>query len=52
MGLVANATNLVITGPTSVGKTYLACALGVEACRQTYRGLYIRMSDLMRNFEN
>ena len=47
-----NATNLVITGPTGAGKTYLACALGVEACRQTYRVLYIRMPDLMRNFEN
>ena len=52
MGFVANATNLVITGPTGAGKTYLACALGVEACRQTYRVLYIRMPDLMRNFEN
>ena len=52
MGFVSNATNLVITGPTGAGKTYLACALGVEACRQTYRVLYIRMPDLMRNFEN
>lgn len=52
MGFVANATNLIITGPTGAGKTYLACALGVEACRQTYRVLYIRMPDLMRNFEN
>lgn len=46
------ATNLVITGLTSAGKTYLVCALGVEACKQTYRVLYIRMPDLMRNFEN
>lgn len=52
MGFVTNATNLVITGPTGAGNTYLACALGVEACRQTYRVLYIRMPDLMRNFEN
>lgn len=52
MGFVSNATNLVTTGPTGAGKTYLACALGVEACRQTYRVLYIRMPDLMRNFEN
>ena len=49
--LIRNAY-LVITGPTGAGKTYLACALGVEACRQTYRVLYIRMPDLMRNFEN
>ena len=52
MGFVRNATNLIITGPTGAGKTYLACALGVEGCRQTYRVCYIRMPDLMRNFEN
>ena len=39
MGFIANATNLVITGPAGTGKTYLACALGVEACRQAYRVL-------------
>ena len=52
MGFVTNTTNLVTTGPTGAGKTYLACAFGVEACRQTYRVLYIRIPDLMRNFEN
>ena len=52
MGFIGNATNLVITGPTGAGKTYLACALGIEACKQTYRVMYIRMPDLMRNFEN
>jgi DNA replication protein DnaC len=52
MGFVGNATNLIITGPTGAGKTYLACALGAEACKQTYRVLYIRMPDLMRNFDN
>lgn len=51
-GFVANATNPVITGPAGAGKNYPACALGAEACRQTYRVLYIRMPDLMRNFEN
>lgn len=52
MGFIGNATNLIITGPTGAGKTYLSCALGIEACKQTYRVLYIRMPDLMRNFEN
>lgn len=51
MGFIANATNLFIIGPTGAGKTYLSCALGIEACKQTYRVLYIRMPDLMRNFE-
>lgn len=52
MGFIANATNLFILGPTGAGKTYLSCALGIEACRQTYRVLYIRMPDLMRRFES
>lgn len=51
MGFIANATNIFITGPTGAGKTFLACALGVEACRQRYRSLYLRMPDLMRYFE-
>ena len=28
MGFIGNATNLIITGPTGAGKTYLSCALG------------------------
>jgi len=52
MGFAADATDLIITEPTGAGKPYLACALGVEACRQTYRVLYIQMPDLMCNFEN
>lgn len=52
MGFVKSATNIVITGPTGAGKTYLACALGIEGCKQTYRVYYVRMPDLMRNFEN
>ena len=51
MGFIATATNVFITGPTGAGKTFLACALGVEACRQRYRSFYIRMPDLMRFFE-
>ena len=43
MRFIESATNLVITGPTGSGKTYLACALGVEACKHTYRTYYIRM---------
>lgn len=52
MGFVTTATNLIITGPTGAGKTYLSCALGIEACKKTYRVFYIRMPDLMRNFED
>ena len=34
--------NLIITGPTGVGKTFLVCALAHKACREGYRAFYIR----------
>jgi len=34
--------NLILTGPTGVGKTFLACAIAHKACRQGYRTFYIR----------
>jgi DNA replication protein DnaC len=34
--------NIIITGPTGCGKTYLACALVNKACRSGYRALYLR----------
>ena len=39
---VANHRNLIITGPTGIGKTFLPCALGNKACREGYRVLYTR----------
>ena len=51
MGFVEAATNLIITGPTGAGKTYLACVLGVEACKQTLRTCYIRMPDMLGHFQ-
>jgi DNA replication protein DnaC len=35
-------TNVVLTGMTGVGKTYIACALAQQACRKGYRALYRR----------
>jgi DNA replication protein DnaC len=43
---VAEHTNVVVTGATGVGKTYLACALAQQACRKGYRVLYRRASRL------
>lgn len=38
--------NVIITGPTGVGKTYLACALGHKACLTGHTTLYKRASNL------
>ena len=35
--------NLIMTGPTGVGKSYLSCALGHGACLQNYKVLYVRL---------
>lgn len=39
---VESHRNVVITGATGVGKTYLACALAHQACRRGYRAMYRR----------
>ena len=39
--------NVLITGPTGCGKTYLACVLATEACRQGYSVRYFRTSRLL-----
>ncbi len=38
--------SLLITGPTGVGKTWLACALAQHACRQGFPALYQRVPRL------
>lgn len=43
--------NIFITGATGSGKTYLACAFGMEACKQYYSVKYIRLPDLLFDLE-
>ena len=38
--------NILITGMTGTGKTYVACALAQQACRKSYRALYRRVPRL------
>ena len=40
--------NVIVTGPTGTGKTYLACALANKACRESYRALYYYGPKLFR----
>ena len=43
--------NIIVTGPTGVGKTYFACALGVSACRQGISTYYVRLPRLMEELK-
>jgi DNA replication protein DnaC len=45
---IKESHNVLIIGPTGVGKTYLACALAQKACRQGYTTLYFRISRLLQ----
>lgn len=40
--------NVLITGPSGVGKTWLACALGHKACRDGRTARYLRLPRLMQ----
>ena len=35
--------NVLITGPTGIGQTWLGCALGHKACREGFTALYLRL---------
>ena len=43
--------NCLVTGPTGTGKTYLGCALGVQACRDGHRTDYYQAPKLFRELE-
>lgn len=48
---ITDHRNLIITGATGCGKTYMACAFGMEACKQYYNTKYIRIPELLMELE-
>lgn len=46
---ISNHQNLILTGPTGVGKSYLACAFAQKACRGGFNTVYARMSRLFED---
>jgi DNA replication protein DnaC len=46
---VKNHHNILVTGPTGAGKSYLACALAQKACRDGHSVLYQRLPRLLQD---
>lgn len=46
-GYIQERRNLIIMGASGNGKSYLACAFGMAACRNYYNVKYIRLPDLL-----
>ena len=44
---ISEYRNIFITGATGSGKPYMACAFGMEACKQYYKTKYVRLPDLL-----
>jgi DNA replication protein DnaC len=48
---VAEHLNILMTGPTGIGKTWLACALAQKACREGYSSYYVRLPRLLQELD-
>jgi DNA replication protein DnaC len=46
---IKSHNNLIITGPTGVGKSFLGCAFAQKACREGFNTLYLRMTKLFED---
>lgn len=44
---LGNGENILLTGATGCGKSFLACALGHQACMQGYKTTYLNMNRLI-----
>lgn len=48
---IANHLNVIVSGPTGAGKTFLGCALAHSACRADYSVQYFRLPRLLLDFK-
>lgn len=49
---IADFRNIFITGAAGSGKTYLANAFGMEACKHYFKTQYVRLPDLLMDLEH
>jgi DNA replication protein DnaC len=49
---ISEHRNVFITGATGCGKTYMANAFGMEACKKFYSTKYVRLPDLVLDLEH
>jgi DNA replication protein DnaC len=50
-GWVARQQNILVTGPTGAGKTWIGCSLGLQAARKGHTVLYRRVNRLLEEME-
>jgi DNA replication protein DnaC len=48
-GWIRDGLNVIITGPTGTGKSYLACAFAERACRSGFSAYYVRTARLVHD---
>jgi DNA replication protein DnaC len=48
---IRKGQNVILVGATGSGKTYIANALGINACQYGYKSMYIRLPELFSELE-
>jgi DNA replication protein DnaC len=51
-GFIEKSLNIITTGKTGSGKTYLVCAFGSNACRKGYTVRYYRIPELLLEIQD